>query len=826
MIKLINVNKYFNRRKANEIHAIDNTSLELPDTGIVTLLGPSGCGKTTLLNVIGGLDKANSGKIFIDDQRITRRTANKVDNIRNTRIGYVFQNFNLIDNMTVHDNVAIALKMVGIRDKKVIKQRVEYCLEAVGIYPFRNKMANALSGGQRQRVAIARAIVKNPRIIIADEPTGNLDSANTIEVMNIIKKISADRLVLLVTHERKIAEFYSSRIIEISDGKVVSDRENDTDGHLDYQLENKIYLKDMPVSKRFESDGMNVDVYSDDERDAKITVVVRGGNLYVNTAGKFNVVDENSNIEMINDHYKAIDSSVYEGNEFEYDKFMPQGFKAKSKSIYTPFNMIGKAFKTISQFKLLKKLLLIGFVFASMFTFLAISNILGIFDVKESDFLTTNQNYITVANPARSTDFIDKIKKMKNCEYAIPGNSQAAFNFPLNDYYQTADVQAKISASVTFADTLSEKSLMLGRLPQRDNEVVLDKMIVDKFFKSDVAKSTGIISAGQFIGRRLSVANLEDYKIVGISKTNSPSVYVAEDRYMHILANAPQGDTTEPIEGGMEGEMIGDEGNEGAEGEVTDDEGRILDYDLAPSPDIKKGKAPKENYEVVMSSIHEDEYEIGKNIDKKVKGRKLKLVGFYKSDGIDDNYYVNYNTIKLNYVSRQKSVSVYSKDTKAMLNELKSNDIAAKINYDRDKNNHAKHMKNVMNAGFIVAVIIIIISLLEMFLMLRSSFLSRIKEIGTLRAIGLKKREIYRMFIGEIIVITTITGIPGIALMYYLMKNVVRMSTYLAGLYILEPYVMLLTFGVSIVFNLIVGLIPVFRTMRKTPAQILSRVDI
>jgi len=180
MIKLSNVNKYYNRRKQNEIHVIDNTSVELPDKGIVTLLGPSGCGKTTLLNAIGGLDSVNSGNIYIDDEQITGRSAGKIDNIRNAKIGYIFQNFNLIDEESVFENVAIALRMVGIKDKKVIEERVNYCLDSVGIYPFRNKDAGALSGGQRQRVAIARAIVKNPRIIIADEPTGNLDSMNTI----------------------------------------------------------------------------------------------------------------------------------------------------------------------------------------------------------------------------------------------------------------------------------------------------------------------------------------------------------------------------------------------------------------------------------------------------------------------------------------------------------------------------------------------------------------------------------------------------------------------------------------------------------------------
>ena len=190
MIKLEKVNKYFYRHKKNEIHVIDNTSIELNKNGLVSLLGPSGCGKTTLLNVIGGLDKVNKGKIYVDGKKITNRSVSKVDKIRNLNIGYIFQDYNLIENMTVYDNVALSLRINGIKNSEEIKKRVTYVLEKVDMYKYRNRLASMLSGGQRQRVGIARAIVKDPKIIIADEPTGNLDSKNTIEVMNIIKAIS------------------------------------------------------------------------------------------------------------------------------------------------------------------------------------------------------------------------------------------------------------------------------------------------------------------------------------------------------------------------------------------------------------------------------------------------------------------------------------------------------------------------------------------------------------------------------------------------------------------------------------------------------------
>ena len=137
--------------------------------------------------------------------------------------------------MSVFDNVSLSLRINGIKNKNIIKQRVNYVLEKVNMYRYRNRYASMLSGGERQRVGIARAIIKEPNIIIADEPTGNLDSKNTLEVMNIIKAISKSRLVILVTHEKSLAEFYASRIIEIEDGKIISDKNNEHNNDLDYK---------------------------------------------------------------------------------------------------------------------------------------------------------------------------------------------------------------------------------------------------------------------------------------------------------------------------------------------------------------------------------------------------------------------------------------------------------------------------------------------------------------------------------------------------------------------------------------------------------------
>ena len=817
MITLEKVNKYFNRGKSNEIHVIDNTTMTLPDRGIVCLLGPSGCGKTTLLNAIGGLDRVDSGKIRIDNQLITRFSSSKIDTIRNARIGYIFQNFNLLDDKTVFENVAIALRMIGIKNNKVINERVRYCLEKVGIDQFRNRLCSALSGGQRQRVAIARAIVKNPRIIIADEPTGNLDSANTLEIMNIIKTISRDRLVILVTHERHIAEFYSDHVAEMKDGKIIKAYNNDSSRYLDYQLENKIYLKDMPIKKDFSQDAMSLKVYSDEEKQTDIKVVLRGNNLYIDTGGKFNVVDETSNIEMIDSHYTAMDESYFQEKSFDYGAYLPAKYKARYTSIYKLSNMLSSGWKTVSNFKKVRKFLMVGFVFAAMFTFLGVSNVLGILEVKPVDYRTTSGNYVTISNPDKSKSLLGAVEELESVEYVLPGDTKKGIALPMDDYLQTGYATEQLAVSIALTKVLTPEQLVLGEMPQSDQEVVLDKTVIDKFLREGLGKQVGLDTMEEFLGRKLKVPNLPDYKICAISDTESPSLYVNESQAMYILIN---GDSAQD-----EFSYMGEE--EGEDGDLIKS-GKVKDIDLATANiTIKKGDKPKGIYETLISSAHEEEIAIGKSINTKVAGRKLKVVGYYNSDSVDDDtYYVHHDTIDADYIQKQKSLTAYAPEPKKLKAVLDQEKMSSKINDSKDKKTYISQRKDQLTSAIVVAGIIMLISLVEMFLMLRSSFLSRIREVGTLRAIGLKKKDIYRMFTGEILVITMITAIPGILLMYYLLIQITKITYYLQGMYKINPMVALVSLGIVVVFNLIAGLIPVYVTMRKTPAQILARTDI
>ena len=220
MLEIINLKKTYKTKQGVETHALNGVSLKFPETGLVFLLGKSGSGKSTLLNICGGLDSATEGEIIIKERSSKDFSQTDFDSYRNTFVGFIFQEYNILQEFTVEDNIALALELQGKpKDTKAINELLaQVDLEGLG-----KRKPNTLSGGQKQRIAIARALIKNPEIIMADEPTGALDSNTGKQVFDTLKKLSKDKLIIVVSHDRDFAENYGDRIIELKDGKVISD---------------------------------------------------------------------------------------------------------------------------------------------------------------------------------------------------------------------------------------------------------------------------------------------------------------------------------------------------------------------------------------------------------------------------------------------------------------------------------------------------------------------------------------------------------------------------------------------------------------------------
>ncbi len=295
MIRIQGLHKFFNKGRSNEIHVINDISLDLPEKGMVAIFGKSGCGKTTLLNVIGGLDKYAEGTLTIENQSIRENT----DVIRNQYIGYIFQNYNLNKAETCFENVADALRLCGMTDEDEIEARVTAALTNVGMEKYARRTPDTLSGGQQQRIAIARAIVKNPRIILADEPTGNLDEANTVMIMDLLKAIAKDHLVLLVTHEANLVDFYCDTVIELQDGKVVGTKQNTSANGFAARDKNDIYLGELN-RREITDESAEIEYYGDRlETPIKLKIVNVGGKLYVQIGTqKVQIIDEFSEVKL------------------------------------------------------------------------------------------------------------------------------------------------------------------------------------------------------------------------------------------------------------------------------------------------------------------------------------------------------------------------------------------------------------------------------------------------------------------------------------------------------------------------------------------------
>lgn len=250
MLELANIRKTYGKDES-AVEALKGVSIKFRENEFVSILGQSGCGKTTLLNIVGGLDQYTSGDLIINGVSTKDYTDADWDTYRNHSIGFIFQSYNLIPHQTVLANVELALTLSGI-SKAERRKRAMQALDKVGLRAHVNKRPNQLSGGQMQRVAIARALINNPDILLADEPTGALDSETSIQVMNLLKEIAKDRLVVMVTHNPELAEEYSTRIIKLHDGNLVDDSDP-FDGKIDYAQMLEIQRKQKMLKRRKKS---------------------------------------------------------------------------------------------------------------------------------------------------------------------------------------------------------------------------------------------------------------------------------------------------------------------------------------------------------------------------------------------------------------------------------------------------------------------------------------------------------------------------------------------------------------------------------------------
>lgn len=814
MIKLENIEKYYFYKKSNQIHVMNNITLEFPDTGLISILGPSGCGKTTLINVIGGLDSFKTGTITFNDTVLKHYNPRIVDDLRNTNIGYIFQNYLLFEELTVYDNIKMMLNMVGVYDKDEVDERIRYVLRAVGMERYQKRRAMALSGGQQQRVAIARALAKNPKIIIADEPTGNLDSVNTIEVMNIIKKISSKCLVILVTHETSIVDFYADRVIELKDGKVMDDHLTTGVQTLEHKDHRVIYLQDMEKSEG-EISNINYKFYTDNkDTNLKVNFIFKDGTLYVQPLfnSPVKVVDQHSDVVIKDEKYRVVDKKDIESFDFEQKEINLHG--KHRKSVIRFRDSFSKGWQRFANSRKLAKLFNFAFfVVGAILSFvIAIYGANTIVDMDNYTKYDLNTVAIQMIDDyGNRTKNIDDIKGLVGTEDIVlitPLETPYTLSLSADISYQTRNVVSSIYSNFQ----LQHKSVAenypiyndLGRMINDKDEVVIDRIIADQFLKDPSIMSTGISTYEHLIGREVSIDYFKSYQIVGIVDQDAPLIIVEDFVVENHIANSHLGLSVT---------------NGFATKEYLDDYTFVSGSEIAADDEIMLPKSQIPFYHI--GDLYEG----------------FEIVGFYSTTDRMSNEattvrLITYEALKnLLYDSYEDSqyVYVYSTNPESTLDYLNNNGFVAYNVYQRTYETATENMQRSTAGQITFAIVLVSGLVVYMYFMMRTSLLERIKEVGIYRCLGATKNDIYKMFIGEIIIFTSLTAIPGYLITSITLFQLQEAMGILAGLITLFNLTLpLFIFGFVLLYivNIIFGLLPTIQLLWKTPSEIMSKFDI
>ena len=866
MINVSNLNKYYNKGKSNEIHVINNTNLVLPNTGFIVFLGASGSGKTTLINVIAGLDKAK-GEISYDEATFKNYKMNKIDKYRRENIGYIFQNYNLLPNVSVYENLRLTLELIGITNEAEVKERIEYVLDMLNMKRFKNKLASNLSGGQMQRVSIARALVKDSKIIIADEPTGNLDSENTIEVMNILKAISKTRLVIMVTHDKKSANFYADRIVEVKDGSIIKDYENDNNEDLDNYDKTKIYLKDLK-NQTLEIGNVKINLFLEDGdtlEDLDLTIVKKDGIIYLKN-DNIKYLNDDSKVKLIDDNYKSIKKEDVEHFEYNPKPFSEQKKKFSLKPLLHSFYEAYETHKNSS--KKMKGLhacfVMIGIVMAVCVLMLSVGTYVKGDQVDYSDTGVVFKrgdvaNYSKVVNNLIDEGLIVDSAKTTSGFYS----SNYVDNIVLTNTFYELD-----------AKYINDDVIEGVKTPEKD-EIVITKRVADAIIKK-------MSNLDDITYKSLLNDKFNRKKIVGIINNESTTLYMnssdlinLKNYYEYITRNRAElsleydKEYTYELVGGTAITNSSDEclmnvntfiekyntnttidinsntykivglfkttDNEGPDILVDDKDLPLINYqnylvnEIIPVSNltIVDGRSPKGEKEIVVSKYYKEG--LSSDFDKYIRDNGYEIVGKFDSNyseiittvGMDDNYCL-YKNIKY----PTNSTVLITTDDQKVISKFKENNMTFKTSYELEHDLKVKQKKEMFGSTITVSMVFLIITVIYTFFMMRSKMIHRIYEIGVLREIGASKYRIYRMFLIELLVLIFMTTMIGYIASLLLCHLANKKIHGLLNLFRYSPIYAFVGFLILLVVSVIAGMLPIFTLQRKTPAEIVAKYDL
>lgn len=533
MLSVRNLRKVYTSKKAEEVVALNNVSIEFPETGFVFLLGKSGSGKSTLLNAIGGLDKFDGGEIIIKGKSSKDFSQADFDSYRNTFIGFIFQEYNILENFTVAKNLALALELQG---KKADKEEVMKLLNQVEMQNYANRKPNELSGGQKQRVAIARALIKNPEIIMADEPTGALDSNTGKQVMDTLKELSKTKLVIVVSHDREFAEYYGDRIIELKDGKILHDTTRkevvaeETKSGIKIIDDDIVYIKKGQEFSPSELKAIGEIIVSKSKDSDAFISFNKEANAKVKEGAKIN--DDGNKEKFLQTEPEDVKTKQYNPNSLKLIKShlgFKDSFKMGASSLK---NKIGKLVFTI---------LLSFFAFtcfgiidalsqwnraSSVYDAMKINKVETIVMSKQKKVSSGGMSY-GESKYISETDVENFQNEYKDYTFVpVVGNSWGRSDVSIQlssgsgfDSFSTNNDYKKVAiggyVTVTEENLTGLGFTLDGSLPVNDDEIAISKFMLKNLISLTAEKTNKINNSSDLIGKKIRVNN-NDYKVVGI----------------------------------------------------------------------------------------------------------------------------------------------------------------------------------------------------------------------------------------------------------------------------------------------------------------------
>ena len=825
MIEIKNLNKTYDRRRKTENRVLRDVSLTLPDKGFVCILGPSGCGKTSLLNAVGGLDVFESGIVSVDGRDLDRSGSRAYEAERNHSFGYIFQNYYLLENHSAAYNVCLGLHSLNFTHAEKIK-RVRQALKAVDMERYIRRKVGELSGGQQQRVAIARALARRPRVIFADEPTGNLDEKNTRNICTLLRQASKESLVIMVTHEERIARFFADRIITFGDGDILTDSDSWQRGSLNSGTDGIIYTDGLETSavdggamtlKLFREEGAApVDMTVAVLKDRIVLKLTDQRMIDLGTPDELPQLAEGSGADLTLDEIENTE------NEAQTALFSEaEAPEAKAGSGVTLPMMFEEARELKKEKGLRRAGMKIFLILLTVLTLLTVGDFTALSQIDPEDFITTDSHLLllTIEQGSGLGDGTTTLSDRANS--FIHDLSESGLDF---DFVPVVSVAARYSATVfpqlgteamrflvpysyVPATYLDENTLIYGRMPENSQEVVADRTVLEDILsmRDSVVQNT-IVDISYFLGEKFQLES-RNYAltIVGICDSGEKSMYVSKPALLTLRSGSIRA---------MSLSEYKETSNGAADGIVLGDDECIVNISAA-------GAAYGQRIGGVIS------------VGGTVKSYIIRdAVAIPSSDA---TVIVNDSEIDLLMLDGFSTRSVYlycenkaevRKAVNKMIRGLNDDAVLIRLSdpYQAEYNAYSEAVRIRADARSIITATVLAVCLIMLYLLCRTQAQERIKLLAVYRLLGIPKRKLHIIFLLEG-VLSSLTAIVPTAAITWAVVALIKTRTQFELPVVLPWQIVVITSIGILIYYLITSVLPLWRLLALPPAQLAAKYD-